>query len=71
MVIKESVIKNIIKEELSKSEVNTLISNKLDSFLDSRDFDKAVKKISSEIIRTLFKVLWQHNNVWASTVKNS
>lgn len=64
-------IKNIIKEELSKSEVNAMIVSKIDDIYSSRDFEKAVKKVSSEIIRTLFRTLWQHNSVWANTVKNS
>ena len=64
-------IKNIIKEELSKSEVNAMIASKIDDVYSSRDFEKAVKKVSSEIIRTLFRTLWQHNSVWANTVKNS
>ena len=66
----EEKIKRIIKEELSKSEINTLIANKIDSNMSSKNFEKKVKEITSSVINELFKILWQRNSFWKDSVKN-
>lgn len=66
----EEKIKRIISEELSKSEINTLITNKIDSNMSSKNFEKKVKEITSSVINELFKILWQRNSFWKDSVKN-
>lgn len=65
-----NVLNKIIKEEMTKSEISSLITNKIDSKLSSREFEKIVKEISTEVINNLFKVLWQRNNMWKHSVKS-
>lgn len=67
----EETLRRIISEELSKSDVNTMITNKINSTMSSRDFKKAVKELSAEVINELFKMLWQRNNFWKSNVSRS
>lgn len=67
-MISEKVLNKIIKEELSKTEVNSMIDRKIDNSLDSRDFKDAVKKISAAVISELFKTLWQRNSTWLGTI---
>jgi len=64
----EKKLQQIISEELSKSDVNSMISTKLNSTLSSREFKQKVKELSSEVVSELFKILWQRNNFWKSTV---
>ena len=64
----EAVLRRIIAEELSKSDVNSMISSKLNSTLSSREFKQKVKELSSEVVSELFKILWQRNNFWKSSV---
>lgn len=59
---------NIINEELSKSEITSLINDKLDSKMSSKDFEKVVGKIAASVVSELFKVLWQKNNFWKNSV---
>lgn len=66
----EERLYKLITEELSKTEVNTMISNKLDSNLSSREFKKKVKEIAADVVSELFKLLWQRNNFWKSSVSN-
>lgn len=66
----EKRLYKLITEELSKTEVNTMISNKLDSNLSSREFKKKVKEIAADVVSELFKLLWQRNNFWKSSVSN-
>ena len=62
-------IYRILQEELSKSDVTSMINSKLSSSLNSKDFEKKVKEISSEVINNLFKILWQRNTFWKNSVK--
>ena len=61
-------LNRIIKEEITKAEVNSIVSNKIDSELRSNDFKKKVKEITAAVISDVFKVLWQRNNVWKGNV---
>ena len=66
--IKRNRINQIIKEEITKAEVNSIVSNKIDDELRSNDFKKKVKEITAAVISDVFKVLWQRNNVWKGNV---
>jgi hypothetical protein len=67
--ILEKRLIQIINEEMSKSDVTSLIQSKLDTHLSSKDFEKKVKEITSSVINELFKVLWQRNSFWKDTIK--
>ena len=62
-------ISSLINEELSKSDVSSMIMNSIDSKMSSKEFEKKVKEISSEVISELFKILWQRNNFWKGAVR--
>jgi predicted CoA-binding protein len=55
-------IAQIISEELKKSDV-------IDMFKKDKDFEKQVKKITSDVITDLFRVLWQHNGIFKNLAK--
>jgi hypothetical protein len=61
-------IKQIIMEELTKADVNSIVSNKISSEMDSREFKKAVKKIAAEVLKDFTRILWQRQSFWASSV---
>ena len=63
-------IYQILMEELSKSDISSMIDRKLSSNLDSKDFKKKVKELSAEVVNDLFKILWQRNSFWKNSVKN-
>ena len=67
-MIKQDRINQIIKEELSKSDVNSLIQSKINSEFSSRYFEKKVKEITASAISELFKAFWQRDNFWKSSV---
>ena len=68
MTENEKKIQRIICEELTKSEVNSMISSKINSTLSSREFKQKVKELSTDVLNELFKLLWQRNNIWKSSV---
>lgn len=55
-------IAQIISEELKKSDI-------IDMFKKDKDFEKQVKKITSDVITDLFRVLWQHNGIFKNLAK--
>ena len=58
----------IINEEISKTEVESIVSNRLSSAYDSRDFKRAVKEITAEVIEDLFRTLWNRSSTWKGGV---
>lgn len=59
----------IINEDLTKSEVNSLIANKLDSKISSKEFENKVKEITVSVMSELFRTLWQRDSFWKNSVK--
>lgn len=68
MVLNEEFYK-IINEEMSKSEISSLISNKIDSNMSSHEFEKKVREITSSVVSELFKILWQRDSLWKNSIK--
>ena len=59
----------MINEELTKNEINQLITQRLNSQLESAEFKKKVKDIIPAVLEELFKVLWQKRSFWQSSIK--
>ena len=57
--ITENKIISLIAEELKKSDVMDIIKN-------DNEFEKRVKKITADVVTDLFRVLWQHSNIFKS-----
>lgn len=60
----EQRIRQIINEELTKAEVESMISRKIDSSYNSREFEKVIKDITAKVIENLFKTLWNRSSSW-------
>ena len=67
-MISENRIREIINEELSKTEVESIVSNRISSSYNSRDFKKAVKDITADVIEDLFRTLWNRSSTWKGGV---
>ena len=70
MRIDENTLYKIINEELSKSDVSSMIISKFEDKLSSREFKKKVKEIAADVVNEIFKILWQRNSCWKSAVSN-
>lgn len=57
MLLIEKKIASLVLEEINKSDVIDIIKN-------DKDFEKRVKKICADVVTELFRVLWQHNNIF-------
>ena len=67
-MVSENRIREIINEEINKTEVESIVSNRLSSAYNSRDFKKAVKDITADVIEDLFRTLWNRSSTWKGGV---
>ena len=67
-MVSDNRIREIIFEELSKADVESVVSNKISNSYDSREFKKAVKKLSAEVIEDLYRTLWNRSSMWRGSV---
>lgn len=68
-MIDEEKIRILVKEELTKAEVNSLINNKVDSILQSNEFKRKVKAITADVLEDLYRTMHQKKAFWQSSVK--
>lgn len=55
-ILNESKIANLITEELKKSDV-------IDMIKKDKDFENRVKEIVRALLKDMFRVLYQHNDI--------
>lgn len=58
-----------INEDITRRDVESIVSSKLSSFKDSSDFKKLVRDITADAIEDLYKTLWNRSNSWKSGVR--
>jgi predicted site-specific integrase-resolvase len=63
-MISEDRIRQIINEEISKTEDESIVSNRISSAYNTRDFKRAVKEVTAEVIEDLFRTLWNRSSTW-------
>lgn len=66
----ENRLQQIIREELSRQEVKSMIDSKLDEYLKEREFKKKVRSIAVDVLEDLFKEMWRKNGFWKNSLKN-
>jgi hypothetical protein len=63
-MISEKRLSQIITEEINKTDVENIVSRKINSTLDSRDFKKSVKDIVADVLEELYRTLWNRSSMW-------
>lgn len=61
-------LNQIINEELSKGDVENIAKRKIADSYDTRDFKRAVKEITAEVIEDLYRTLWNRSSTWKGGV---
>ena len=62
-LLQEQVITNIITEELKKSDIVDIIKK-------DKDVEKRVKDIVREIVKDMYRILYQHNGIFTALGKS-
>lgn len=58
-----------INEDITKTDVNSIIQSKINDFVKSKDLEKRVRELTSDIISEFLKALWQRDNMWKSSIR--
>lgn len=58
-----------INEDITKTDVNSLIQSKINDFVKSKDLEKRVRELTSDVISEFLKALWQRDNMWKSSIR--
>ena len=69
MIISEDRINRIIKEEITKNEVNSIVSDRISSSYNSKEFERRVKKIVADAMVNLYKTLYNRSSSWKGGVE--
>ena len=69
MYINEAEIIGLINEELSKSDVQQMISSKFDEKMSSSEFKKKVKELSADVVNEIFVA--GRGTVWNAARRNA
>ena len=54
---KKAKLSDLITEELNKQDI-------VNMFKTDKDLEKRIKKIVSDVIADMYRVLWQHNSIF-------
>ena len=67
-MINENRIDQIISEEISKTDVERTVANKLASSYDSREFKRAVRDVVADALEDLYRTLYNRSSSWRGGV---
>lgn len=67
-MVSDKRINEIIREEISKNDVESIVSKRISSSYDSKDFKKAVKQLTADVIEDLYRTLWNRSSTWRGGV---
>lgn len=69
--ITESQLKKLVNEDLTKNDVKSVVKGEISDYVGkNRAFEKRVKEITADVIKELFKTLWQKNNLYSADIKS-
>lgn len=62
-------MRKYINEDVTASEVRSIVNNKLDDFLKEREFEKRVNEISAKVLEKFITQLFNKRLMWTSSLK--
>ena len=68
-MLTEEKIRSILHEELTKSEVNKIVDDKIDRHIKSKELKDKVSDIVADVIDEFFRNLWTKNAFWKPMLK--
>lgn len=59
-----------INEDVTQSEVRSIVNSKIDDFLKDRAFEKRVNELTAKVLEKFITQLFNKRIMWTSTLKN-
>ena len=66
----QNELRKIIKEDLTKSDVSSMISDRLNSYLRKSELEKDVKKIVADVMEKFYRMMYNKRGFWKNEVSN-
>ena len=64
------ILRQVLNEELSKKEVEDIVSDELDRKFKSRDFERLINSITADAMSEFFDRLWMKKQFIKDCIKN-
>lgn len=58
-----------IFEDITKSDVRSIINSRVEEFLKEREFEKRVKEITSDVLEKFFRSMYTKRNFWKGEIR--
>jgi hypothetical protein len=71
MTIDENEIKEILKEELTKGEVRSIVSSEIEDFVKSDKLKKMIHNITADVLEDFLDSLWRRKTFWKGSIKRN
>lgn len=71
MPVNEEEIRNILKEELTKGEVRSMIASELDDYTKNEKLKKLIKNMTADVLEDFLDSLWRRKSFWKGTIKRN
>lgn len=65
-----NILEKIIYEEISKSDINSIINSKLNSYVKDAELEKKVKVIVTDVMEKFFKMMFNKRGFWKGEMRN-
>ena len=62
--------RKIINEEITSSEVRSIVNSKIEDLLKDKEFEKRVKELTTDAMEMFFRTMYNKRNFWKSELKN-
>lgn len=67
--LNEEDLKRMVQEELSRSDVRSIINDRIAEYLKEREFEEKIKSIISDTFENYFKYMYTKRGMWKNELK--
>ena len=67
--IDSNIIRQLVSEELSRSDVRSIINDRIHEFLRVSEFEDKIKEITSDVFEKFFKMMYTKRGFWKNDIK--
>mgnify|MGYP004567541689 CR=1 FL=1 len=67
--IDSNVLRQMVSEELNRSDIRSMINDRIHEFLREREFEDKIKDITSEVFEKFFKMMYTKRGFWKNDIK--
>ena len=64
----DEAIRAFVCEELSRSDVRSIVDSEFRQLLNNKEFKRKVKEITTDVLEELYRTLYQSKSMWKSSV---